>query len=248
MFINNIANFSSANLPSFFFFFITPNHNYAIVTLALPDPLFQRIKQSPLQRHVNSVKELNVDFIPYEPHSFHLDLPYSFSAAVNAPTPSLLNYNLEPVAKRLVSVLATLGEYPYIRYYNPRTPTSILESYTTSASSMSLSGKLAGMVQNQLDQLCRLDPSFPPPSQHPRAVLMIVDRGVDVVAPLVHEYTYQAMLNDALVLEEGFKVMLEDGENGFGKVDKKSEAQLDEFDPIFVSFTTFIYNNIVYNI
>jgi syntaxin-binding protein 1 len=142
----------------------------------------------------------------YEPQTFLLDLPSSFSAAINAQTPSLLNYELEPVAKRLVSVLATLGEYPYIRYYNPSLPTSIVASSATSSNTMSLAGKLANLVQTHLDNLCRVDSSFPPASPYPRSILVIVDRGFDPVSPLVHEFTYQAMLNDLLVLDEGFKI------------------------------------------
>ena len=40
----------------------------------------------------------------------------------------------------------------------------------------------------------------------PRPVMFIVDRSFDVVAPLIHEFFYQAMLNDLMEVENGTKV------------------------------------------
>jgi syntaxin-binding protein 1 len=135
-----------------------------------------------------------------EPHCFSLDLPQSFSTLMSAQHESLLTYELDPIARRITSVLATLGEYPYIRYYQPPQPTSMPSLYT-SASRLPLSGKIAQMVQTDLDNLCRADPNFPPHSQYSRAVLILVDRGIDTVAPLIHEFSYQAMVNELLIPE-----------------------------------------------
>ena len=35
-------------------------------------------------------------------------------------------------------------------------------------------------------------------TSRPRGTLLIVDRSIDPLAPLMHEYTYQAMINDLL--------------------------------------------------
>jgi syntaxin-binding protein 1 len=45
-------------------------------------------------------------------------------------------------------------------------------------------------------------PSDPP---RPRGTLIITDRAMDVVAPLIHEFTYQAMCNDLLPIQDGTK-------------------------------------------
>jgi len=37
----------------------------------------------------------------------------------------------------------------------------------------------------------------------PRSVLFVVDRSMDPVAPFLHEFTYQAMVNDLLSVEDG---------------------------------------------
>ncbi|KAJ3196204.1 vacuolar sorting protein VPS33/slp1 [Irineochytrium annulatum] len=114
----------------------------------LPESLYEKIKRSqPLMQKVKTFIELNIDFIAVEPQAFSVDLPFSFSAALNAPTLSLLNYELEPVAKRLVAVLATLGEYPYIRYYNPPgAPTAV-------ATQERVAGKLAGMTSQKYSHI-----------------------------------------------------------------------------------------------
>ncbi|KAJ3289911.1 vacuolar sorting protein VPS33/slp1 [Rhizoclosmatium sp. JEL0117] len=189
---------------------------------ALSDTLFEKIQKSPIQRHVHSLKELNMDFLAIEPQAFSLDLPGALPSIINAQTASHMNYELAPVAKRLVSVLATLGEYPYIRYYSPPTPT-----ITPNSSNAPLIEKFAKLVQDELDELARIDKSFPPQTTYPRAILLLVDRGADVVAPLLHEFTYQAMVNDCLALEEGNKFP--------NKSEEGKLATLDDSDKIWVS-------------
>ena len=48
-----------------------------------------------------------------------------------------------------------------------------------------------------------------------RATLIVTDRAMDVVAPFIHDFTYQAMANDLLPIEDGVKytcVFLNTGE------------------------------------
>ena len=46
-------------------------------------------------------------------------------------------------------------------------------------------------------------PELDPP--RPKAVLFIVDRSMDLAAPFLHEFTYQAMCNDLLDVKDGSK-------------------------------------------
>ncbi|EIW79319.1 Sec1-like snare protein [Coniophora puteana RWD-64-598 SS2] len=68
---------------------------------------------------------------------------------------------------------------------------------------------LAFMVQQNLDEHKRSNSDFPKPSDppRPRATLIITDRSMDTVAPLLHEFTYQAMCNDLLPIIDGTKYM-----------------------------------------
>lgn len=90
------------------------------------------------------------------------------------------------------------------------------------ANSAYLSKLLAYMVQQELDEYKKVTPDFPVsyPFLHcltcfsyhilkksdpgrPRGVLFITDRAMDTMAPFLHEFTYQAMCNDLLPIENG---------------------------------------------
>lgn len=97
-----------------------------------------------------------------------------------------------------MSVCVTLGELPRVRYYQPRNPTheaSVLSMY------------LARFVTEELDKYAQFNSDFPPPSSRPPSVLVITDRTMDLMAPLLHEFTYQAMAHDLLRIDEREKVL-----------------------------------------
>lgn len=64
---------------------------------------------------------------------------------------------------------------------------------------------LAFFVQQNLDEYKKANPDFPKASDppRPRGTLIITDRSMDATAPLLHEFTYQAMANDLLPIEDG---------------------------------------------
>ncbi|KAG2157814.1 Sec1-like protein [Suillus bovinus] len=68
---------------------------------------------------------------------------------------------------------------------------------------------LAFMVQQNLDEYKRINPEFPKASDppRPRGTLIITDRSMDTIAPFIHEFTYQAMCNDLLQIDDGTKYM-----------------------------------------
>ncbi|KAJ1555099.1 vacuolar sorting protein VPS33/slp1, partial [Nowakowskiella sp. JEL0078] len=161
-------------------------------TAALPDRLFDKIKNSPVNNFMKRLVELNVDFIVPESHVFSLDNPTSMHAIYNAPTASHLDFELKSLATRITSVLATLGEYPYIRYHDPNGGSRDKPN----------AAKLAALVKSELDNLRDHDSSFPSKTSSP-ATLIILDRSIDVIAPLLHEHTYQAMAQDLVVFDNG---------------------------------------------
>ncbi|EEB90258.1 hypothetical protein MPER_11554 [Moniliophthora perniciosa FA553] len=72
---------------------------------------------------------------------------------------------------------------------------------------------LAFMVQNNLEEHKKSNPDFGASPSLPnlqkearqRATLIITDRSMDTVAPFLHEFTYQAMANDLLPIQDGTK-------------------------------------------
>ncbi|RKO89604.1 Sec1-like protein [Blyttiomyces helicus] len=161
---------------------------------AIPDSLLDRITRSPAANYIRGLKELYVDFFAPEPQVFTIEHPLSMRIAFNDDQPAFQKFELEKMAKKITSVLSSLGEYPHIRYYDPAASAGAKPSSTS---------KLALLVQAELDTLCRLDSKFPPVSRRQRAVFLIVDRSLDVMTPLMHDFAYQPFTGDLLGVEDG---------------------------------------------
>jgi syntaxin-binding protein 1 len=140
-----------------------------------------------------------------------------------------------------------------------------------------LSKKIAVQVQNDLDEYMANNPEFPVGLSRPqsclisampkstlakaidanvqtassrtKATLFIIDRSIDPVAPLLHEFWYQAMVNDLLPVKDGIsykcvgpnlRVKMQElissytYTNTVGGKETKT-AQLTEADPVWTS-------------
>ncbi|KAK1068123.1 syntaxin binding protein 1 [Friedmanniomyces endolithicus] len=140
---------------------------------------------------------LNAEFYPRESHMVTFRDPWSFPILFHPACNHLVRQHMEDVAQKIVGVCVALGEYPTIRYYRPREArheASILCSH------------LARFVQDELDLYAKFHEDFPPPSTRPRGALYITDRSMDLFAPFLHEFTYQAMAHDLLPIKEDDKI------------------------------------------
>lgn len=127
--------------------------------------------------------------------------------------------------EQIVGVCVALGEYPTIRYYRPRQPTheaSILCSH------------LARFVQDELDLYAKFHDDFPPANTRPRGALFITDRSMDLFAPLLHEFTYQAMAHDLLPIKEGDKLTYRTVINEGAQNQEEKNMEITEKDKIWV--------------
>lgn len=128
----------------------------------------------------------------------------------------------------LLNTCVTLNEFPLIRYYNPSHPAlgplahasanqaASSSAYGVSARFARLGGsssapssdgehftkKLAVRLQQAIDDYVR-DNEPKQDAGRSRGVLFITDRAMDTMAPLLHEFSYQAMANDLLAIEDG---------------------------------------------
>ena len=93
---------------------------------------------------------------------------------------------------------------------------------------------LARFVQEELDGYAQWNPNFPPPSSRPQGILVITDRSMDLMAPLVHEFTYQAMAHDLLKIREGDKVTYHMTVNEQGAGVEEKDMELQEKDKVWV--------------
>ena len=199
--------------------------SFIIWTSLLPPEQRARLDQSRTAREcIALLKVLNVDFYPRESHLITFRDPWSFPTLFHPASNTLVRRHMDELAQKIVSVCVSLGEYPSIRYFSPPSPTheaSVLCSH------------LARFVQLELDQYAKYHEDFPPPSPRPRGVLIITDRCMDLFAPLVHEFTYQAMVHDILTLKEGDRVFFKTALDQNDK-DSAKDIEISEKDTLWV--------------
>lgn len=97
-----------------------------------------------------------------------------------------------------------------------------------------LCSHLARFVQEELDAYAQYNRDFPPPSSRPQGVLLITDRSMDLRAPLVHEFTYQAMAHDLLKFKETEKTYYKTIINEGTPTQEEKEMEISEQDEIWV--------------
>jgi syntaxin-binding protein 1 len=174
---------------------------------------------------VKSFQEMFLEFIPFEARAFHLNMPESFgrllrSGAESAPTNIA---ELETMATRIVSLIVSLNEIPTIKYR--------ATGGASPDSTGKLCSRLANLVQEGLDHYCSRNPSFRP---SPGGDLIIMDRTVDLVSPLLHEFTYQAMAHDLLPIHHDNRYDYKFSSGAGGNSSTRTVA-LDENDSLWLS-------------
>ncbi|KAE8329539.1 Sec1-like protein [Aspergillus sergii] len=187
-----------------------------------------RLERSQMaQEQIAGFRVMSADYFPRESRLVTFRDPWSFPVLFHPGCNHLIRGHLEGLAQKIVSLCVSLGEYPVIRYYKPRAPTheaSVMCSH------------LARFIQSELDQFAHFQKDFPPPSQRPRGVLMVVDRSMDVVAPLIHEFTYQSMVHDLLPIKDGDKVTYKTIINEGSHNEELKEMEISENDNVWVDY------------
>lgn len=199
---------------------------YLVWTGVLDPQLRRRIDSSPVaQQQLAGFETLTIDFFPRESHLITFRDPWSFPILYHPACNHLVREHMQTLAQRITGVCVSLGEYPKVRYYKPRSPTH---------EASVLCGHLARFVQEELDEYAQWNPNFPPPTSRPQGVLVITDRSMDLMAPLVHEFTYQAMAHDLLPIKEGDKVTFHMKINEGTANEEEKDMELHDKDKVWV--------------
>ncbi|KAJ2492649.1 syntaxin binding protein 1 [Coemansia sp. RSA 2050] len=167
---------------------------------ALPDPLFTKLSASAAAPYIKGIAELYIEYNPIESRVF-LTTPSErpFYALYSPNASGMRSRDLEASADRVLSVIASLGIRPYIRYYRPPGPAS------------SPAEAMANCLQSKLDSYCahlRRKAENYKEGQSANlltSTIIVLDRSVDIYAPLIHDFAYQAMVHDLIDLESGDK-------------------------------------------
>ena len=160
---------------------------HCFFTTSLSEGLLAELARSPASPYVQTLQELFLDFVPAESRVYHLGRDAAHWQAVmgtplipDGPEPVAFGAELDRMALQIASACVNMGELPRVRFHR-----TTLDQR---------SARLAIRVQQRLEELAaRLEIR---PSR--TTTLVIVDRTVDLVAPLLHEFTVQAMATDLL--------------------------------------------------
>ena len=148
-------------------------------------------RNSFLVSRVKAFTEANLDFLAVEPSVCHFDMPGAFRDLYAPGDGGRLEACKAAIVERLVTLCATLNEYPFIRYVR----------------ASSVASDIANRAQDRLNAFAAVNKTFwfhgdglaDHGDQSRRATLIVLDRaGVDPLVPLLHEFTYQAMVHDLL--------------------------------------------------
>ncbi|ORX89238.1 Sec1-like protein [Basidiobolus meristosporus CBS 931.73] len=181
-------------------------------------------------KYIKSIKEVYVDLFSMlflrtpETRLFDLKLHQSIVRLFSSELKDNLPKELEVIAKKIASACYTLKENPIIRYFKP----------DGEINSCTVAEQLAKAVEKELEHLSVKEKSYLQNTTEPRASLIILDRTLDMKAPLLHDITYQAMAYDMLDITDDRKYQYEITDNTNNVVEKK--ASLDENDQLWVKY------------
>jgi len=189
----------------------------------LQQVLFEKLAASPAAPHVKSLVETYLNFIAFESRAYHLGAePAEFSQLFRQQPASATQTMvggapdvLQRMAEQIVGASVTMNELPQIRYQK--------QSFGGNAL------KLASLVQEAFDGYVGRNPAFKPTRD---GTLLICDRTIDLLAPLLHEFTLQAMANDLLQIVDGTKYLYK-YTSASGEASR--EVTLDEGDRMWIA-------------
>jgi len=155
--------------------------------------------------YMRMLKEVNVDYLSYDSHVFSLDSREGIAFHFSDDLLEVRDAYQKEMADTLASLFAVINARPkQIRYALP-------------------AAQLATYTRRVLEDL--------PITADPTCKLLILDRSIDMVSPLLHSFSYLAMLEDVLdeeVVDDTWtqQYLSADGER------KERSCVLDERDPV----------------
>ncbi|CAI9784481.1 unnamed protein product [Fraxinus pennsylvanica] len=207
----------------------TPLYRKAFIFFSSPvsRELVNHIKKdaSVLSR-IGALREMNLEYFAIDSQGFITDNERVLEVLFGDEESSRKgDACLNLMATRIATVFASLREFPLVRYraaksLDPNTMITFRDLIPT---------KLAAGIWNCLMKYKANLPNFP---QSETCELLVLDRSIDQIAPIIHEWTYDAMCHDLLNME-GNKYVHEVASKA-GGVPEKKEVLLEDHDPIWL--------------
>ncbi|KAJ4831897.1 hypothetical protein Tsubulata_018104 [Turnera subulata] len=191
-----------------------------------PRDMVNHITKDPILLQRVSFKEMRMEYFAMESQCFITgDERTLEDLFVDTEDSSHGNACLNVMATRIATVFASLREFPLIRY---RVAKSLDVTSRTTFPDL-ITTKLAAGIWNHLLEYKTTIPNFP---ETETCELLILDRTVDQIAPIIHEWFYDAMCHELLSMH-GNKFVHE-VQSKTGVPPDKKEVLLDEHDPIWL--------------
>ena len=135
-----------------------------------------------LLRRLKLCKEVNISFNIKDDDLYELSILEGLELFITKNDELKKNIILSDIAERLFTVCTVNNEYPFIQYQKS-------SFYCT---------KLAEYVNAKLYKFYKKKKFF----NEKRGILLIIDRRIDITAPLLHDYNYECMINDLFNIKE----------------------------------------------
>ncbi|KAK2379263.1 secretory 1A [Trifolium repens] len=200
---------------------------YIFFSSPIPKELVNHIKcDTSVLPRIGALREMNLEYFPMDSQGFVTDQETALQELYgNMDNIRRFNTCLNTMAIRIATVFASLKELPNVWYRSAKdsdesTPTAGRELVPT---------KLADAVWDMVSKYKSTIPKFP---QSETCDLIIIDRSIDQIAPIIHEWTYDAMCHDLLDMD-GNKYVQEVASKTGGPPEKK-EVILEEHDSVWL--------------
>ncbi|KAJ4788921.1 Syntaxin-binding protein 1 [Rhynchospora pubera] len=176
---------------------------------------------------LSALSEMNLEYFAIDSQGFVTDHERALEELFGENAEMSQNYNtcINTMATRIATVFASLREFPYVRYRAAKT----IDASTLMTLRDLIPTKLAAAVWNCLSRHKSSIADFP---QTETCELLIIDRSIDQIAPIIHEWTYDAMCHDLLLMDGNKYVHEVPGKNGSST--EKKEVLLEEHDPVWL--------------
>ncbi|KAG6782687.1 hypothetical protein POTOM_012098 [Populus tomentosa] len=183
-------------------------------------------KDSSVLTRIGALREMNLEYFAIDSQGFITDNERALEELFGDDEDSHKgDACLNVMASRIATVFASLREFPFVRFRAARS----LDVTTMTTSRDLIPTKLAARIWDSLTQYKQKIEHFP---QTETCELLILDRSIDQIAPVIHEWTYDAMCHDLLNMEGNKYVHEVPGKAG-GPPEKK-EVLLEEHDPVWL--------------
>ncbi|TVU12758.1 hypothetical protein EJB05_46428 [Eragrostis curvula] len=200
---------------------------YIFFSSPIPKELVTYIKNdSSVIPRIGALREMNLEFFTIDMQGFVTDHDTALNDLYGADGLSnskKFNDTISTMATRIATTFASLKEFPCVRYRAPKGG----DPSTTPKFDM-VPKWLATAVWDIVSKYKSTIPEFP---QKETCELLIVDRPIDQIAPVIHEWTYDSMVHDLLEMD-GNKYTYEVSKAG--SEPEKKEALLEDHDPIWL--------------